>query len=193
MMKGFAAIALTLLFLLATLALSGLNAALNAQDAKARNEALALEEMRGTDLAFKSAVEQALRDSRGATRKQAVVSAAEKLEKLEAFFEEDRRINVWFGSATAAELDALPAKMLETGKPERCTLCWSLSARGLGWDNEPLPLAAALLDYDGSVKVSRNGASLFETPPPIAGEAGFGLSFCDGERAAVYFVREGFP
>jgi len=145
-------------------------------------------------LSFKSAVESALRDTRAPTRREAVALAALRLRSLELLFEKDSRVQVWFGSATRQELDGLPKKMLSEGAPLKCGNCWDLDATGLDWENAPLPLAAALLDYqNGGILVSRNGANLFKAPPPIAGEAGFGLSYYDGSRAAVYFVTEGYP
>ncbi|MFA4946052.1 MAG: hypothetical protein WC607_00730 [Candidatus Micrarchaeia archaeon] len=162
-------------------------------DSEARNRVLSLEYARGIDLSFKNALQQTLRGAGGATRKQAIVATALELVELEKILEEDPRIEVWVGSATQSELDALPARMLDEGKPLACASCGGLGAPALDWTGAPLPAAAAFLDYAaGDAVVSRNGGNLFVEPPTSYGEAGFGLSYCDGETAAVYFAGEGF-
>jgi len=191
-LRALAAITLVMLLLIPLLAVSAAKAERTRSAFKARNDALALLELKGLDLAFKHAIESALRDSRGETRKEGVLAAASKLRGIELFFEEDERVEVWAGSALKSELDALPARMLEEKTALKCSACWDLDAVGLGWDDEPLPLHAALIDYDYFASVSRNGASLFKTPPPLLPEAGFGLSVYSNGKAAVFFVKEGF-
>lgn len=191
-LKALAAITLVLLLLIPLLAVSAAKAAGTRAAFQARNEALSLSELNGLDLSFKHAIESALRESRGETRKEGILSAASKLRSIELFFEEDARVEVWAGSATKSELDALPARMLGEKAALKCSACWNLDATGLGWEDEPLLLHAALLDYDYAARVSRNGASLFKTPPPLLQEAGFGLSVYSNGNAAVFFVKEGF-